>query len=351
MDYDILLLMSTIASLTTELRSAALKLGFDAVGIAPAMYLARAEDAIRARVECGRLRDYGFARKSASVMTHPELIMSGARSIVDVALSYKTKDVEPDDDEIRGRVARFARGQDYHVVVQERLQRLGEWLSDRVPDVKFTACVDTGPVIDRAVAQLAGIGSYGKNNTIIVPRFGSWVVLGELITDVELEPDEPAPLEQCGNCSKCIEACPAGAIVEPFVIDQTRCVSHLTQMKGTISEEARRLIGNRIYGCDTCQEVCPKNKCTKIGNFPMEGGIGANPELLPLLNISEDEFDRFIRPTAAGWIGRMRFRRNVAVALGNIGDASVLPALRKALEDADPVLREHIEWAIARCGG
>lgn len=320
----------------------------DLVRVAPASHLTLAEDAITERVASGRLRDYGFARKPASSLTHPELVISGAKSIIAAAVSYFASDAEEPALGLRGRIARFARGRDYHDILEERLRRLGDWLCAESGG-EYMVCVDTGPVIDRAISQIAGIGSYGRNNAIITPEFGSWVVLGELITTVELEPDLPLPLEQCGNCSMCINACPSGAIISPFVVDQTKCISHLTQMKGSIPVELRPLLGNRIYGCDVCQEVCPKNAHIGCGDYPMDGGLGGNPELLPLLNISDDDYRRIISPTAISWIGRSRFRRNVAVALGNIGDSLALPELLIAIDDTDLLVREHATWAIERC--
>jgi epoxyqueuosine reductase len=336
-------------SLSAQLKTVALEMGLDVVGIAPAAHLALAESSIGDRVRSGMLRDYGFAHKPAGRFTHPETLLPGAKSVVVAAVSYLSLNPQSDVLGLRGRVARFARGRDYHSVLEERLRRLGEWISMESGGGACRICVDTGPMIDRAIAQVAGIGSYGKNCSIITPEFGSWVVLGELIIGVELGSDQPAPLEECGDCSICLKSCPAGAIVEPFVIDQTKCISHLTQMKGSIPEELRPLLGDRIYGCDVCQEVCPKNARARTGSFPTDGGLGSSPDLLPLLNVSQVEFGRLIAPTAIGWIGRTRFRRNVAVALGNAADPAAIPELTKALDDPDPIIRQHVRWAIDRC--
>ena len=337
--------------LAVRLKEKARELGFDKVGVAPAAPLELAERAIRERVRSGRLRDYGFARKPAERFTHPESMLPGAKSVVVVALSYLAAEPEDEHEGLRGCVARFARGRDYHAIVKERLQRLGEWLSGEVGGAGFKICVDSGPIVERAAAREAGIGSYGKNALLITRDAGSWVVLGELVTDAPLEPDDPAQLEDCGGCSICLHACPSGAIPSPFVIDQTRCISHLTQMKDLIPRELRPLVGSRIYGCDVCQEVCPKNIGVRLGSLPMDAGPGAHPELVPLLNIGQREFDRLIGPTAIGWIGRTSFRRNIAVAMGNIGDPAAVPELARALDDPDPIIRGHAAWALGRIGG
>ncbi|MEN6372243.1 MAG: tRNA epoxyqueuosine(34) reductase QueG [Armatimonadota bacterium] len=336
-------------NLTAQLKKKAFELGFSAVGIAPAAALDFAEESLKERVESGRLKDYGFSRKPAERFTHPETLIPEAKSMIVVAWPYLISEKEEGRGP-KGRVARFAMGQDYHVVVTERLQELGEWLAGQVPSAKYKICVDTGPMIDRAAARAAGVGSYGKNASIITEKSGSWVVLGEMITDVELEYDDPSPMEECGNCDICVKKCPSGAIICPFVIDQTKCISHLTQMKGIIPRELRPIIGDSIYGCDICQESCPKN----IGideKTAEEQLIPRFPALIPLLNISQEEFDQIIGPTAIAWIGRTRFRRNVAVALGNIGDSSAVPALIEALTDPEPVIRAHAAWALGQISG
>jgi len=339
-------------TLTGEVKKQARELGFDAVGIAPAAPLELAERAIRARVESGRLRHYGFARTPPERFTRPDLALPGARSLVVVAMSYLRPGPADEGGGPRGRIARFALGRDYHTVVESRLRGLAEWLSSEVREANCRICVDTGPMIDRAAAREAGIGSYGKNAAIITPEAGSWVVLGELITDLALEPDDPAPLEGCGDCSICLSACPSGAIVSPFVVDQTRCISHLTQMKGFIPRELRSLLGDRIYGCDACQEVCPKNVGVRPGNDTPEGDyLGLRPELIPILGTDQAAFEKLVGPTAIGWIGRTRFRRNAAVALGNIGDSAAVSELTRALEDAEPVVRGHAAWALGKIGG
>jgi epoxyqueuosine reductase len=188
---------------------------------------------------------------------------------------------------------------------------------------------------------------------VYVGEYKSWVVLGELLTDLELDPDPPAPLDICGECDECMNACPTGATCEPYVVDVKICLSHITQSKGFIPHRLREKLGARIYGCDACQSACPLNKDARPGNiddFRPYKGLGANPELLPLINISPEEFEARARPTTAGWIRRTRFRRNVAVALGNCGDPAAVPHLVEALSDPKPVIRGHAAWALGRIG-
>jgi epoxyqueuosine reductase len=254
----------------------------------------------------------------------------------------------------RGRVARFAWGLDYHRVLLERLSGLAESIGVRADgNVEIRCFADTPLLLDRPVAVRAGLGSYGKNACVYAGEYGSWVVLGELVTDIELDVDEPANEDICEDCEECMKACPTGAISAPYVIDRRVCLSQITQSKGFIPQQLREKMGTRIYGCDDCQSVCPLNRTARPGNIrelsPTEG-IGESPELIPLLNISAEEFARIVKPTTAGWIGRTRFRRNVAVALGNTGDPAAEPALREALSDPEPIIRGHSSWALGRIG-
>jgi epoxyqueuosine reductase len=207
-------------------------------------------------------------------------------------------------------------------------------------------------LLDRPAAIRSGIGWQGRNGSVIVRDLGSWVVLGELILDLELEPDSPAEGNRCGGCNRCQAACPTGALRAPYSLDISRCLSHLTQMPGSIPESLRPLLGTRIYGCDRCQEVCPHNRRARPGNHPEfhpSQGLGASPDLISLLNLSTEEFKQRVAPTTIGWIRRSRFRRNVAVALGNLGDPAAIPALEVAAQDQDLIVKEHATWALNLC--
>jgi len=320
-------------SLSEDIKSLAREAGFHAVGITSAAPFLEAERALR-----------------DSLPT--------AKSVIAVALSYVSDQSDKSDTSDmsgvpRGWVAAFARGLDYHGVVQERLRHMAERIRAEVGEVEVRALCDTGPISDRSAAISAGIGSRGKNTCVYVGEYGSWVVLGELLTDIEMEPDEPSALDICGECDECMRACPTGAIVAPYKLDARICLSRVTQAKGVIPIPLREKLGTRIYGCDTCQSACPLNRCAKPGNveaFRPPAGLGGAPELLPLLNLSPRDFEEHVAPTTAGWIRRTRFRRNVAVALGNMRDPAAVPELVKALSDPDLIIRAHAAWSLGRIG-
>lgn len=303
-------------SLSEDIKSLAYEAGFHAVGITSAEPFLESENALRE-------------------------MFPAARSVVSVALSYLSNESYRTykTDSPRGWVAGFARGLDYHQAVQKRLTTLADGIREIAGHAEIRQFCDTGPISDRAAAIRSGIGSQGKNTCVYVGEYGSWVVLGELLTDIELEADTPAPTDICGECEDCMKACPTGAICAPYVIDAKICLSQVTQSSGFIPHWLREKLGTRIYGCDTCQSACPLNKGAKPGNIPEfhpSRGLGKNPELLPLLNITQEEFKARVAPTTAGWIRRTRFRRNVAVALENalIGetDKQVMAEIKTALE-------------------
>jgi epoxyqueuosine reductase len=222
------------------------------------------------------------------------------------------------------------------------------------PDARWLAYVDTGPLLDRAWAERSGVGWIGKNTNVIVQGRGSWTFLGEILTDLEIEPDQPAR-NHCGTCARCIAACPTGAIVGPYELDARRCISYLTiEHRGAIPLELRPAIGTRIFGCDDCQEVCPWNRFAVKTVDPdfAERPEQQTPELIPLLSLDEDGFRARYQGTAIARAKRAGFARNVAVALGNLGDRRSIGALAVALaQDPEPVVRGHAAWAIGRIGG
>jgi epoxyqueuosine reductase len=283
--------------------------------------------------------------------------MPGVRTIVSLGISYLSDEpvLGSEPGLPRGRVARYAWGLDYHEVFKEKLWALHAFVQERLGrEVEARALVDTARIVDRAVAQRAGLGWYGKNTNLLNREYGSWILLGELLLDVELEPDEPVRTH-CGSCTRCMPACPTGALIAPGVLDNDRCISYLTiELRGPIPREMRPLIGDWVFGCDICQEVCPVNRKAQPGNhleFSAEAGIGPSPSLIKLLDISKEEFQEQFRHSPvkrAKWEG---LRRNAAVALGNVGDKTAIPALLRVLNSESALVRGHAAWALGRLGG
>jgi epoxyqueuosine reductase len=288
----------------------------------------------------------------------PRAVMSGARTVISVAASYYRGDWPPAGEApappLTGRVARYAWGRDYHKRLKRRLHALARTLRRLRPETRHLAYVDAGPVLDRGWAERSGIGWIGKNTNVILKGAGSWHFLGEILTDLEIAPDSPAR-NYCGTCSRCITACPTGAIVAPYQLDARRCISYLTiEHRGSIPMELRPAIGTRIFGCDDCQEVCPWNRFATPTVNPTftERPDQQVPELIPLLSLDQRAFDERFQGTALRRAGRDRFVRNAAVALGNLTDPRAIRALRQTLlQDVDPVVRGHAAWALGRIGG
>ena len=351
--------MNAPASLAAAVKSEARAAGFDLCGITTAAPFALEGRALAEWVAHGYHGEMTYMARNAPRSPVPEAVVAGARSLVVVALYYGDAvpggaDDGPSTRRPRGRISRYAHGDDYHLVMEPRLRRLAEFLRSRGAGVA-RYYVDTGPVIDRAAARRAGIGWFGKNTMIITQRtYGSWVFLGEILTDLEIAPD-PEAEGDCGRCRICLDACPTGAIVDPYTVDARRCISYLTiEHRGPIPRDLRPQIGDHIFGCDICQAVCPHNVRTASARHPElapRPETGARPELIPLLNITEAEFRRRFRGSPVKRTKRSGLRRNVAVALGNAGDPAAVPALCEALTDADALVRAHAAWALGRIGG
>ncbi|MFS0862378.1 tRNA epoxyqueuosine(34) reductase QueG [Fredinandcohnia sp. 179-A 10B2 NHS] len=297
----------------------------------------------------------GFEAGDIDKRTNPELLLPGAKSIIAIALAYpsKLKDApRSTKEERRGLFARASWGEDYHHVLRDRLQKLEAFIKEKLPESKLQSMVDTGELSDRAVAERAGIGWSGKNCAIITPEFGSYVYLGEMITNIPFEPDTPIE-DQCGSCTACLDACPTGALVQGGQINAQRCVSFLTQTKDFLPEEFRTKIGNRLYGCDSCQTACPKNKGI---DFHFHEEMEPEPEVVkpllkPILSISNKEFKETFGKLSGSWRGKKPIQRNAIIALGHFKDRSAVPDLEKVLkDDPRPVLRGTAAWALGRIG-
>jgi epoxyqueuosine reductase len=350
------------AELSAQIRSWARELGFDAVGIAPVGPSAHA-GRYRAWVEAGQAGAMHYLAREDAVAKRadPTRVVPGARSAVVVAREYFVGE-EPGlaDDPSRGVFARYARNDDYHDVLTPRLIALQERINEELVPVRGRAYVDTGPVLERELARRAGLGWFGKNTMLIQPRRGSYAFLGVILLDVELEHDAPFEPEHCGTCTRCLDGCPTGALLgrddrgAPRM-DARRCISYLTiELRGPIPRELRPLLGNRIYGCDICQEICPHNspKFVQISSeeafWPREGVHGAR--LIELMGMDQAEFSRRFKNSPVKRTKRRGLLRNVAVALGNWGSLEAVPVLAAALNDGEPLIRGHAAWALGRIG-
>lgn len=283
-------------------------------------------------------------------------LLTSARSLIVVALAYAKADPIPPAQltrAVRGRIARYARGEDYHLVMRDRLVQLADRLAVELGrPVASRPCVDSAPVLEREWAERGGLGFIAKNTMLIAPGAGSYVVLGELLVDVDLAPTAPAevPRPRCGGCRSCLDACPTGAFVDAYVLDARRCISYLTiEHHGVIPRELRAAIGTWVFGCDVCQEVCPFNAG---GGEPHDPALAprslehALPDLISLAARGANQLRQFVRRTALRRIPREVLLRNVAVALGNTGEAEAIPALTALLGERSPLIRLHAVWAL-----
>ncbi len=389
---------------TATIKEYAYGLGFDIARITSAEAFPEAEHVIKERIAQGLMDGLPwFTAERADVSCHPDALLPDARSIISLAMFYLTE--QPTGENVgignastrepvrtggpRGQISRYAWGDDYHEVIKPKLQQFALWLREYARgeisgELETRLFVDTGRMVDRAVAQRAGLGWYGKNTNILTKGWGSWVFLAEIVTNLPLAADTPSRAN-CGSCEICLHACPTQAFPAPYVLDNTRCISYLTiELRGSIPIELRPLMGNLIFGCDICQEVCPVNKVVekrlgfrkeaggpsqgraageKVGpegqpirvqrreEFRPRAGIGSNPELIPLLSLTEEQFRERFRSSPIRRTKRRGLLRNVCVALGNSGDPLAVPALVNALSDYEPLVRGHAAWALGRIGG
>jgi epoxyqueuosine reductase len=339
--------------LREQINAEATALGFDLVGITSAEPLAHGSR-LRAWVAQGFAGEMGYMSRDVDKRVNPSRVLPEVRSIIVLAMNYYTSPSMPEASPGRGWISRYAWGQDYHSVLRNKLEALVAFIrAFEGADVRARWYVDTGPILERELAWRAGLGWPGKNTTLINRRVGSWLFLGAILLDRELVYDAPATAH-CGTCTRCLVACPTGALVAPGVLDARRCISYLTiELRGPIPREFRPLMGTHIFGCDICQAVCPWNRRAPVASeaaFLPRAGFAA-PELIPLLSLSDDEFRARFRGSAITRAKRPGLLRNVAVALGNLRDLRALPALEVALHDAEPVLRSHAAWALGRIGG
>ena len=340
---------SAPTTLATAIRAQAYGLGFDLAGIAT-LGPAETAAAFDEWVERGYAGEMLYLPRGAEKRRDTRRPVPGALSAIVVALDYGGR-------ETSGPVARYARGDDYHDVMSARLRELHRWVDGRVGyPVTGKAYVDTGPILERDLARRAGLGWFGKNTNLINPEHGSFFFLGALLLALDLEPDPPFEADRCGTCTRCLDACPTSAFAQPRVLDATRCISYLTiELRGVIPEGLREPIGDLLYGCDICQEVCPWNvsfarELQERAFAPRPALAGKDSRLLAseILAMDDDAFRAAFMKSPMKRAKRPGLARNAAVVLGNTGDESHLPALTTALDHDSPLVREHAAWAIDR---
>jgi len=337
---------------TELLKAWAVEAGFDRVGVARLAAAAHGESFV-AWLGRGDQAAMAYMADRVEVRLDPRTIFAGATSALCVALQYHAPDALAVDGDLWPRVARYARGRDYHNVMTKRLRRLARRIEGAFPGSRTKPSVDTGPVLERDLAAAAGLGVAGKNTMLLHPHAGSYFFLGELFTSLDLEPELQLS-DLCGSCSLCLEACPTGALPQPFRLDARRCISYWTiEHRGPIPEEMRPQLSDWVFGCDLCQEACPHNDRPRASTEP---AFAPSPprldlDLEGLLDLSEADYREVFKGSPMKRSRYQGLRRNACVAMGNRGEARHVPALGRALSDADPLVRAHAAWALGRLGG
>ena len=369
---------TSAAEITAIVKQCALDAGFDLARVTTAEEFQSDRQVALERLEAGLMDGLPWYTEARILRgSDPQQLLPGARSIISLGLSYFTgeepsrKDLNSDDlglkedSGLRGRIARYALGQDYHRVMKARMKAFVRTFSERLDaSVDARWYVDDGPMLDRAAAFRSGLGWFGKNTNILTSSHGSWVFLGQVVTNLDLSPDQPLA-KSCGTCTLCIEACPTGAIIEPYVLDNPRCISHLTiENRGAIPTEFRAAMDDWVFGCDICQDVCPVNRKAAPATAPIPmlqpqiGGTGnagstyfGEPGLLDLAEILQMNEDDFRTRFANSPVKRAKLtglQRNACVALGNSGDLKAAPILLDALGHAESLIRGHAAWALGQ---
>ncbi len=339
--------------LSARIKEEAQRIGFALVGISP-VEPSRHVESFSQWLRKGLGGEMGYLKRTEELRRDPKKLVPWANSVVSVGINYYIPLPRASmQGGVKGWISRYAWGEDYHDLVKKRLEHLLERIREICPQpVEGKGFVDSGPVLERDIAGVAGIGWIGKNTHLISPRRGSWFFLGELFLSVKMAYDRPIR-DRCGQCDLCLKACPTGAFIGPYILDARRCISYLTiELKGTIPPHLRPLMGNHIFGCDICQEVCPYNAKaipTEERAFSPREGLYA-PDLTPLLSLSEEEFRLRFRGSPILRAKRRGLFRNVAVALGNLKSPDAVPALVQALQDHEPLVRRHVAWALGQIG-
>ena len=333
------------------------ELGFDQIGISDGN-IGEHENHLQNWLEKGMHGDMDYMQKHGVKRTRPNLLVKGTKRVISVRMDYAPADIKEAERILEkqgtGYISRYALGRDYHKVLRSRLKKLAQKIEQHVGQLGYRVFTDSAPVMEKALAEKAGLGWIGKHSNLLDSKTGSWFFLGEVYIDLPLPTDEPAT-NHCGSCRKCIDVCPTQAIIGPYQVDARLCISYLTiELKGPIPTELRAKLGNRIYGCDDCQFVCPWNKfaqTSKEQDFSPREQL-TDQKLVDLFNWSEDEFLKHTEGSAIRRIGYQSWQRNIAVALGNIKPSSIverdqiLQVLKSKLSKSNDMVSEHIQWAI-----
>jgi epoxyqueuosine reductase len=340
-----------IQDLQENIRSWGQALGFQQVGFAD-IDLHQHESYLNRWLELGFAADMDYMSKHGTKRTRPEELEPGTMSVISVRMDYLPEDAQfasTLEDPNKAYISRYAVGRDYHKLMRKRLQQLANKLQQAVSDTQYRVFVDSAPVMERALAEKSGLGWIGKNTMVIDAEAGSWFFLGEIYTNIDFKTDDKVPENQCGPCQSCIKACPTGAIVGPYQVDARRCISYLTiENKGDIPVEFRQAMGNRIYGCDDCQLVCPFNRYSEVTqepDFAFRHKLDSTA-LVELFNWTESEFLQRFEGSPIRRIGYDSWIRNIAVALGNSPVSGATMQCLQSKETDSPMVQEHIDWAI-----
>jgi epoxyqueuosine reductase len=334
------------------IRAEATRLGFDAIGFAPARLGPEARERLHAFLAAGMHGGMGWMEARADQRADPRALWPEARSVIALGLSYapETDPLESLAWQGRATISVYARNRDYHDVVKKRLKALARWIVAEYADAGVKVFVDTAPVMEKPLAQQAGLGWQGKHTNLVSRTHGSWLFLGEIYTTLDLHPDAPE-IDHCGSCSRCLDICPTKAFPVPYRLDARRCISYLTiEHHGPIPEEFRKPMGNRIYGCDDCLAVCPWNKFAATHQEPAFAPRAelTAPKLADLAALDDAGFRALFSGSPIKRIGRNRFIRNVLIAIGNSATPSLRVTVRSLCADADPVVAEAAAWAVAQ---
>jgi len=344
-----------VASFTKSMKEKAVEIGFDLVGVSPVGSFPESQF-YKEWLAKGFAGEMKYMEREPQKRENIKNVLPGAKSVISCGINYNTDYPYSTEerDKTKGWISRYAWGDDYHEIVGKKLSLLAGFISGTLSeDVKSRIYVDTGPVLDRVYGKYSGLGWFGKNTCLINQKVGSWIFIGEIVTNIEFDYDSLVP-DRCGTCTRCIDACPTGALLEPYVLDSRLCISYLTiELRQGIPLDLRDNVGNNIYGCDICQDVCPWNKKAKLSNessFQPREGLH-NPSLASFSGLTEEDFRLIFKGSPIKRAKRKGLVRNVLVAMGNSGERDLIPRVKEFLADDDPMVRAHAVWALWKLEG